>query len=219
MAPLDSRVTQKRLVLASNNPGKLEEFKALLAPLGIEAVPQAYFGVEEVDEPHRTFVENALAKARHASVATGLPALADDSGLCVAALGGEPGVHSARYADDCDDRGEQDRRNNAKLIAALAGSSDRRARYVCVLVVVRSAADPEPIVSFGDWHGEIVEVARGSNGFGYDPHFFIPERGLTAAQLSSEEKNRFSHRAIAWRKLGGRLAGDWSMPAYREPGL
>ena len=151
-------------------------------------------------------------KARHASLATGLPALADDSGLCVAALGGEPGVRSARYADRCE-RGDQDRRNNAKLIAALHGLSDRRARYVCALVVVRSANDPEPMIAFGDWNGEIVDAALGANGFGYDPHFFIPQRGLTAAQLPSDEKNRISHRAVAWRNLAGRLAGDWSNPA------
>lgn len=194
----------KRLVLASNNAGKLREIEALLAPLGIEVVPQALLGVDEAAELHPTFLENALAKARHASRATGLPALADDSGLCVAALGGRPGVHSARYAGNGDaalDRDEQDRRNNAKLIEALAGCNDRRARYVCVLVLVRNGHDPEPLVTSADWEGEIIDPPRGANGFGYDPHFLIPQLGLTAAELPAAEKNRLSHRALALRRL------------------
>ena len=151
-----------RIVIASNNPGKLRELAALFAPLGIEAVPQSQLGVAEAEEPHDTFLENALAKARHASSATGLPALADDSGLCVPALGGEPGVHSAHYAGTGGERGERDERNNAKLVAALAQVSDRSAFYYCVLVLVRSAADPTPIVAEGAWEGDIVPEPRGT---------------------------------------------------------
>lgn len=198
----------KRLVLASNNAGKLREIEALVAPLGIEVVPQAVLGVDQAAEPHPTFLENALAKARHASRATGLPALADDSGLCVVALGGQPGVLSARYAEHADavyGRDEQDRRNNAKLIAALAGCTDRRARYVCVLVLLHGDHDPEPLVALADWHGEIIDLPRGANGFGYDPHFLIPSLGLTAAEMPAAEKNRISHRALALRRLADQL--------------
>lgn len=194
----------QRLVLASNNAGKLREIEALLAPLAIEVVPQAALGVNEAAEPHPTFLENAIAKARNASRVTGLPALADDSGLCVAALGGQPGVRSARfaeYAEAMHERAEQDRRNNAKLIAALADCADRSARYVCVLVLLRSADDPEPLVASADWEGEIIALPRGANGFGYDPHFLIPRLGLTAAELPAVEKNRISHRALALRSL------------------
>ena len=198
----------KRLVLASNNARKLREIEALLEPLGIEVVPQAMLGVYEAAEPHSTFLENALAKARHASRATGLPALADDSGLCVAALGGQPGVHSACYAEHeeaAHDRDEQDRRNNAKLIDSLAGSTDRRARYVCVLVLLHSVHDPEPLVVSADWEGEIIDSPRGANGFGYDPHFLVPSLCLTAAELPAAEKNRISHRALALRRLAEQL--------------
>jgi XTP/dITP diphosphohydrolase len=191
-----------KLVVASNNPGKLREFDALLAPLGWEILPQQSLGVSERDEPHATFVENALAKARHAASATGLPALADDSGLCVSALGGAPGVHSARYAGEP----KSDRRNNEKLIADLAGKTDRRAHYVCALVFMRHAGDPRPLVAEGEWHGEIVDAPRGSGGFGYDPYFFLPESGVTAAELDAAEKNRRSHRGIALARLVERLA-------------
>ncbi len=187
----------KRLVLASNNPGKIREFRALFAPLGLEVVPQGELGIAETEEPHATFVENALAKARHASRHTGLPALADDSGICVAALGGEPGVHSARFAGDP----RSDQRNNEKLVASLKDQADRRAHYYCVVVLVRHADDPEPLIAEGRWHGEVIDVPRGEGGFGYDPHFLLPDLGRTAAELSPEEKHAASHRGKALRRL------------------
>ena len=196
-----------RLVIASNNPGKLREIGAILAPLAIEVVPQGALGVSEAEEPHCTFIENALAKARHASRVTGLPALADDSGVCVHALGGEPGVHSARYAEPAGSlsREEQDRRNNEKLLRALTGSPDRRAHYCCVIVLVRHADDPQPLVAEAEWHGEILEAPRGQGGFGYDPLFLIPEFGRTGGELLPEEKNRVSHRGRALAILVERL--------------
>ena len=168
-----------RLVLASNNAGKLREFRRLLAPLAIDVIAQAELGIAEAPEPHITFVENALAKARHASRQSGWPALADDSGICVDALGGAPGVQSARYAGEP----RSDARNNARLVAALAGVDDRRAHYACVLVLVRHADDPEPLVADGRWYGRIVDTPRGSGGFGYDPHFEDDGTGLTGAEL------------------------------------
>jgi XTP/dITP diphosphohydrolase len=189
----------KRIVLASNNPGKLREITELLAPLGIEVIPQARLGIGEAEEPHDTFVENALAKARHASRASGLPALADDSGLCVDALGGAPGVHSAYYAGREGNREERDARNNAKLLASLG--DERKAHYRCVMVLVRGADDPEPLVAEGTWQGEIARAPRGANGFGYDPLFLLPGRGVTAAELPPEEKNRVSHRGRAAARL------------------
>jgi XTP/dITP diphosphohydrolase len=188
-----------RLVLASGNPGKLREMRALLAPLGYEVVAQSELGIDEAEEPHDTFVENALAKARHASHASGLPALADDSGLCVDALGGAPGVHSAYFAGREGGREERDARNNAKLLASLG--VERKAHYRCVMAFVRRAEDPEPLVAEGAWHGEIARAPRGANGFGYDPLFLVPERGITAAELADEEKNRLSHRARAAARL------------------
>jgi len=188
-----------RLVLASGNPGKLREIGALLAPLAIEVVPQSNLGISEADEPHDTFLENALAKARHASRAAGLPALADDSGLSVDALGGAPGVHSAYYAGREGDREERDRRNNDKLLANLADS--RSAHYVCVMVLVQNAEDRNPLVAEGLWHGEIARAPRGTNGFGYDPLFVVKETGKTAAELDPADKNRISHRGIALQKL------------------
>jgi XTP/dITP diphosphohydrolase len=196
-----------KIVVASNNPGKLRELAALLEPLGIEAVPQSQFAVTEAEEPHGTFVENALAKARHASQATGLPALSDDSGLCVAALGGEPGVHSAYYAGKDGARAERDARNNARLVAALATVADRSAFYYCVLLLVRSPEDPTPLIAEGQWHGAIVLEPRGAGGFGYDPYFVPGGSAHTAAELSPEEKNRVSHRAVAARELVKRLRG------------
>ncbi len=193
-----------RLVLASNNDGKLREFRRLLSPLGIDVVAQTELGIAEADEPHATFVENALEKARHASRAARLPALADDSGLCVDALDGAPGVQSARYAGEP----RSDARNNAKLIAALAGVVDRRARYACVLALVRHAGDPEPIIAQGDWHGTIVDAPRGTGGFGYDPHFLDPGTGLTGAELPLEKKNELSHRGKAMRALIAQLATE-----------
>ncbi len=190
-----------KLVVASNNPGKLREFGALLAPLGWETIPQKDLGVPECEEPHGTFVENALAKARHAAALTGLPALADDSGLCAHALGGAPGVHSARYAGEP----KSDQRNNEKLVAELADKPDRRAHYVCLLVFVRHADDPQPVIAEGEWHGEIVEAPRGNGGFGYDPYFLLPEAGLTAAELDATRKNQQSHRGQALTQLVERL--------------
>lgn len=190
-----------RLVLASNNAGKLREFRRLLEPLGIEVIAQAEFGIPEVEEPHPTFVENALAKARHASLRSGLPALADDSGVCVDALGGAPGVQSARFAGDP----RSDARNNAKLVAALAGAADRRAHYHCVLVLIRAPDDPEPIIAEGQWHGHIIDKPRGDGGFGYDPHFEDSVTGLAAAELPLAKKNELSHRGKAMRALIARL--------------
>lgn len=191
----------KKLVLASNNAKKMKELNALLAPLGFEVIPQGQLGIPEAEEPHCTFVENALAKARHAAQASGLPALADDSGLCVAALGGAPGVYSARYAGEP----KSDARNNAKLLADLAGQNDRRAHFACVLVLVRSADDPQPIIAEGEWHGTILEAQRGADGFGYDPLFYVPTHCQTAAELDATIKNKLSHRGQAMQKLIARL--------------
>ena len=198
----------KKLVLASNNSGKLREIGALLAPLAIEVTSQAALAIGEADEPHVTFLENALAKARHASLASGLPALADDSGLSVDALGGEPGVHSAYYAGRDGSREQRDARNNAKLLGALAGVGDRRAHYHCVLVLLRRADDPEPLVAEGVWRGEIAAAPRGAGGFGYDPLFYLPARRCTSAELDAEEKNRVSHRGQALAKLLARLGDE-----------
>lgn len=188
-----------KLVLASNNPGKLREIGALLAPLSIEVVPQSQLGIGEADEPHDTFLENALAKARHASRACGLPALADDSGLCVEALGGEPGVHSAYYAGRQGSREQRDARNNEKLLSLL--QDFRAAYYACVLVLVRHPGDPLPLIAQGLWRGEIAVAPRGANGFGYDPLFLLPELGRTAAELDADDKNRMSHRGKALARL------------------
>ncbi|HEX7642103.1 MAG TPA: RdgB/HAM1 family non-canonical purine NTP pyrophosphatase [Burkholderiaceae bacterium] len=185
------------LVLASNNPGKLKEFGELLAPLGFDVKPQGAFNVPEAEEPYMTFVENALTKARHASRLTGLPALADDSGICANALGGAPGVYSARYAGEP----KSDARNNVKLIENLAAHADKSAYYYCVLVFVRHAEDPQPVIADGRWNGEVRNEAAGQGGFGYDPHFWLPQQQMTAAQLSPEEKNRHSHRGQALRAL------------------
>jgi XTP/dITP diphosphohydrolase len=191
----------ERLVLASSNEGKLREMRRLLSPLGFEVIAQAELGIPDADEPHVTFVENALAKARHASTLSGLPALADDSGVCVAALGGAPGVYSARYAGEP----KSDARNNDKLVAALSGVQDRRAHYACVLVLVHHAQDPEPIIAEGRWYGRIVDTPRGSGGFGYDPHFEDIETGMTGAELPLARKNELSHRGKAMRALMARL--------------
>ena len=203
-----------RVVIASNNPGKLRELEAMLTPLGIEALPQSTFAVPEADEPHDTFLENALAKARHASNITGLPALADDSGLCVPALFGEPGVHSAYYAGREGSREERDARNNAKLVEQLRATPDHHAFYYCVLVLVRAPNDPTPIVADGEWHGEIVLEPRGTNGFGYDPHFQTVF-GKTAAEMPAEAKNRVSHRARALGALASKLKGEVADPSPR----
>ncbi|WP_042299971.1 RdgB/HAM1 family non-canonical purine NTP pyrophosphatase [Paraburkholderia kururiensis] len=201
-ATSDSTLT--RVVLASNNAGKLREFSALLGAAGIELVPQGELGVPEAEEPHPTFVENALAKARHAATLTGLPALADDSGLCVRALRGAPGVYSARYAQLAGGE-KSDAANNARLVDQLKEHDDRRAYYYCVLALVRHAADPEPLIAEGRWHGLVLDAPRGANGFGYDPYFFVPALGATAAELEPAVKNAASHRAIALRQLLERL--------------
>lgn len=187
-----------KLVIASNNPGKLREFQLMLAPLGIEVFTQAQLGISEAEEPHCTFVENALAKARHVSLESGMPALADDSGICVDALGGAPGVQSARYAGE---NPKSDQRNNDKLLQAMQGVTDRRAHYYCVLVLVRHANDPQPLIAEGEWHGEIAHEERGDGGFGYDPMFWLPEQGKMSAELSHDEKARLSHRAKALKVL------------------
>ncbi len=186
-----------KLVIASNNKGKLREIDELLAPLAIEIISQSQFDAGEVDEPYQTFVENALAKARHASRCSNLPALADDSGICVQVLGGAPGVNSARFAGEP----KSDTRNNQKLIEALQDKTDRRAYYYCVIVLVRHADDPQPIIVDGSWHGEIVDQPRGEGGFGYDPYFFVPEFGKTSAELTAAQKNRISHRGQALAHL------------------
>jgi len=194
-----------KVVVASNNPGKLRELEAILSG-ALELLPQAALGIAEAEEPHDTFVENALAKARHASRAARLPALADDSGLCVDALGGEPGVHSACYAGRDGARDERDARNNAKLLAALG--DQRGAYYCCVMVLVRRADDPRPLIAEGIWRGEIARGPRGAHGFGYDPLFLLPGLAKTAAELQPAEKNRISHRALAARRLLRLWHGD-----------
>ena len=196
---------KRRVVLASSNAGKVREFRALLAGLDFTVIAQGELGIESAEEPHLTFVENALAKARHAAVHSGLPALADDSGLCVAALGGAPGVHSARFSGPNAD----DDSNNAELLRRLQAEADRRAHYTCVLVAVASADDPEPLIAEARWHGAIVTQPRGTGGFGYDPLFLLPELGRTAAELPPQEKNRISHRGLAMRELARRIAA-WS---------
>jgi XTP/dITP diphosphohydrolase len=188
-----------KLVLASSNPGKLREIGALLAPRAIEVVSQASLNIPDAEEPHPTFLENALAKARHASRAARLPPLADDSGLCVDALGGEPGVHSAYFAGREGSREERDARNNQKLLSSL--EEERKAHYVCLMVLVRSENDPRPLVAEGIWRGEIAREPRGSNGFGYDPLFYLKALNMTAAELDPVHKNRISHRGIALAKL------------------
>ena len=187
----------QKLVIASGNQGKLREIQALLAPLAIEVIPQSAFNVPEAEEPFVTFIENALAKARHASRHTGLPALADDSGICVNVLQGAPGVYSARYAGEP----KSDARNNEKLLQNLAGLHDRHAYYYCIMVLVRHADDPQPLIAEGIWQGEILTAPRGNGGFGYDPLFLDAKTSQTAAELPAEIKNRISPRGHALSKL------------------
>ena len=187
----------QKLVLASNNTDKVREFQELLAPFHFQVIPQGELGIPSAEEPHHTFIENALAKARHASAVSSLPALADDSGICAHALDGAPGVYSARYAGLYSDNIA----NNQKLIAALQNKADRGAHYVCALVMVNSANDPEPLIVQARWYGQIIDDAQGDHGFGYDPYFFIPELGKTVAQLEPSEKNQISHRGQALREL------------------
>ena len=194
-------VMTRPLVLASNNRGKLAEFDRLLAPLGFAIQTQAALNISEAEEPYVTFIENALTKARHAARESGLPALADDSGICVPALGGAPGVFSARYAGEP----KSDAANNAKLVANLQAHEDKSAYYYCVLVYLRHADDPQPVIADARWHGEIIYQPRGQGGFGYDPHFWLPSSNKTAAELTPEEKNQISHRAQALRILIAQL--------------
>ena len=191
-----------KLVLASNNAGKLREFSALLAPLGCQVIAQGELNVPEAEEPFHTFIENALAKARHASRLTGLPALADDSGLCVDALGGAPGVLSARFAGEP----KSDARNNAALLAALDGKTPRSGHYYCVLVLVRHADDPQPIIADGIWRGQVLSTAQGDGGFGYDPLFQAQGESVSVAQMNATAKNAVSHRGLAMRALAAKLA-------------
>jgi len=217
-----SAAADRRLVLASNNAKKLKELQALLGEngaTGVTLVAQGELGISEADEPHHTFVENALAKARHAAAASGLPAIADDSGLCVDALGGHPGVQSAHFApierNPAEDReahrARQDAANNTKLLAELAGANNRRARFVCTLVAVRSADDPEPLIAFGRWEGEIRQHAAGQGGFGYDPLLQIPALGAAVAELDAEVKNRHSHRALAAAQMVTLMTEVWGL--------
>ena len=186
-----------RGVLASGNRGKLKEMQQVLADTGFELLLQTDFNIEDAEETGLSFVENALIKARHASRETGLPALADDSGLCVDALGGQPGIYSARYSGE----GANDEKNNAKLLAELTGKKDRGATFVCVLAYVRHADDPLPLICQGLWRGEILDSPQGENGFGYDPLFFVPELGCCSGELTPEVKNRNSHRGLALREF------------------
>jgi len=187
----------KSIVLASGNPGKKTEIEQLLKPFGTRVVTQVELGITEAEEPYDTFLENAMAKARHTCFATRLPALADDSGLCVDALGGAPGVHSARYAGEP----KSDLKNNQKLLAEMAAHDNRSAHYVCVLVLMRGPGDTQPLMAQAEWHGEIARAPRGSGGFGYDPYFYLKALDKTAAELEPEEKNRISHRGQALSKL------------------
>jgi XTP/dITP diphosphohydrolase len=187
----------QQLVIASGNAGKLKELSRLLAPLEIEVLPQSHFNVPEAEEPFVTFIENALAKARHASLHTGLPAIADDSGICVDALQGAPGVFSARFAGEP----KSDARNNEKLLRELIDQENRQAHYYCVIVLVRHANDPQPIIAEGMWQGTILKTQQGDGGFGYDPLFFDHAMEKTAAELPAEIKNGISHRGKAMRLL------------------
>jgi XTP/dITP diphosphohydrolase len=208
-----------KLVLASNNAKKLAELQSLLAGLPLALVSQSEFGVAEADEPHITFVENALAKARHAAQHTGLSALADDSGLCVDALGGAPGVQSAVYAgvvaqqvDREARRRAQDAANNRKLLDSLRGQTDRRASFVSVLVAVRHASDPQPLVAQGRWLARILDAPLGEGGFGYDPLVWINALQASVAQLPAAVKNQHSHRALAAAQMRELMAGAWALP-------
>ncbi len=207
-----------RVVLASNNAKKLSELQALFTGLPLTLVTQGSLGIAEAEEPHHSFIENALAKARHAAAAAGSAAIADDSGLCVAALGGAPGVISAHYAglvgpqaDREATRRVQDAANNAHLLSRLAGVADRSARFVSTLVAVRSAEDPEPLVAVGRWQGEILLAPRGTQGFGYDPLMLIPDCGRTVAELTADEKNRISHRARSAQLMRQLMQEAWAL--------
>jgi XTP/dITP diphosphohydrolase len=207
-----------RLVLASNNAKKLAELQTLFAGLPLELVTQGSLGIEEADEPHLTFVENALVKARHAARASGLPAIADDSGLCVAALGGAPGVQSAHYAGELGGAGDretrrraQDAANNIRLLECMAGRTDRGVRFVSTLVALRHADDPEPLIASGRWQARLLTAARGLGGFGYDPLVWIEALGASVAELSAVQKNALSHRALAAAQMRGLMREAWAI--------
>jgi XTP/dITP diphosphohydrolase len=207
-----------RLVLASNNPGKLAELQSLFAPLGLQLVAQGSLGIDEAEEPHATFVENALAKARHAAAAAAGAAIADDSGLVVDALSGAPGVASAHFAavdrlahDREAHRRAQDAANNALLLQRLGNRDDRSARFVSTLVAVRNGEDPEPLIAVGRWPAEIAREPRGQGGFGYDPLVFIPSLGRTVAELDAAAKNAASHRALAARQMLALMREVWGL--------
>lgn len=207
-----------RLVLASNNAKKLKELQALFADLPLDLVAQGALGIAEAEEPHLSFVENALAKARHAARAAGGAAIADDSGLCVLALGGAPGVVSAHAAglvpaqpDREATRRAQDAANNAWLLQRLQGVADRRARFVSTLVALRAADDPEPLIAFGRWEGEILAAPQGEGGFGYDPLMWIPALGATVAALPPAVKNAHSHRALAAAQMVRLMRDAWGL--------
>ena len=207
-----------KLILASNNAKKLKELRVLFGGLPVELLPQGELGIVEAEEPHLTFVENALAKARHAARAAGGAAIADDSGLCVAALGGAPGVVSAQAAglvpagpDREATRRAQDAANNAWLLDRLRGVADRRARFVSTLVALRSADDPEPLIAFGRWEGTILEAAQGEGGFGDDPLMLIPALGSTVAMLRADVKNAHSHRALAAAQMRTLMHEAWGL--------
>lgn len=191
----------KKLVIASNNPGKLREIDRILQPLGLEVLPQSAFNIPEAEEPYCTFIENCLTKARHASELAGLPALADDSGICIDALNGAPGVYSARFAGEP----KSDQRNNEKMIELLKHETNRKAHYYCVIILVRHPHDPQPIIAEGSWHGEIIDTPRGEGGFGYDPYFLVAGLNQTGAELPPDVKNGMSHRGKALAELVEKL--------------
>lgn len=207
----------KTLILASNNAKKLRELQALITPLGVSLIAQGTLGIPEAEEPHITFVENALAKARHAAHLGQGPALADDSGLCVNALGGAPGVRSARFAVDAgrvaegNARDQIDPANNAWLLEQMAAHTDRQAHFTCLLVAVRHAEDPEPLIAEGHWCGQLLHAPQGDHGFGYDPLLWLPEHQQSAAQLPSELKNAVSHRALACQQLLQLITARWGL--------
>ena len=205
----------KKIVLASGNAGKLKEFNGLFMPLQIELIAQGSLNIPDAPEPHPTFVENALAKARHASQLSGLPAIADDSGICVSALNGEPGIHSARYAQALDGT-RSDAANNQKLIQALKGASDRSAWYVAVLVFITRSDDPQPVIAECMWPGELIDTPRGDQGFGYDPFFYLPDQGCTAAELTPEIKNKISHRGQAMQLMISQLQARGLIAAFAD---
>jgi len=205
-----------RVVLASNNAKKLIELRALLSGVPVQLVPQSALQISEADEPHGTFVENALAKARHAAAAAKGPAIADDSGLCVDALGGEPGVASAHYADAATDGGDREQRrarqdaaNTALLLQRMRDVADRRARFVSTLVALRHAHDPEPLIAFGRWELEVLHAPRGEGGFGYDPLVRVPTHDCSVAELDDVLKNEISHRALAARAMRTLMREVW----------